>query len=181
MSESKIYIRKEAGQKKDAIRVSKVEDIPEFLRNAISITGDTVRLDCVEGEETSHIGEVIAYEKSASTSSGYNCWVVGNAATSLVEKDGVFYKKTVVYEAQKITDEYPEFLSDVFISHNSDGSWSIKTSWGTSTGLPGEAYWVKYGQGDANILTKTEKSYGDYIVCEEDGTPICKLASLDPA
>ena len=34
---------------------------------------------------------------------------------------------------------------------------------------------------DANILTKTEKSYTDYIVCDESGQDIGRLCEIDPA
>ena len=34
---------------------------------------------------------------------------------------------------------------------------------------------------EANILTKSEKSYKDYIVCDEDGNDIGWLAEIDPA
>lgn len=97
-----------------------------------------------------------------------------NAATNLVEIDGVFYKKATVMTAQKVSEEFPEFLKGANITHNEDVSWSIKTDWCISTGFPGVSYWVGYGTKedgtpDANILTKTEKSYRDYIVCDENG------------
>ena len=150
---STIFIHKEAGQRKDAVRVRSYNDIPEFLKSAISVTTEGIELDCVEGREVAPFGAVIGYEKSEKTSSGWNCWVIGNADTNLIEKDGVFYKNRTQY---------------------------------ASPGYPGEAYWVLYGtkedgSPDANILTKTEKSYGEYIVCASDGQDIGRLAEIDPA
>ena len=115
---------------------------------------------------------------------GYNCWVIGNAATNLIEKNGFFYKKATVMKAMLVTDEFPGFLSGADIRRNDDGSWTIKTSWGESTGFPGKCYWVLYGINedgtpDANILTKTEKSFKDYIVCDEDGIDLGWLSELD--
>lgn len=138
-----------------------------------------------EGNETCPLGSVIGYEESEKTSTGWNTWVIGNAATNLVEKDGVFYKKATVLEAEPVSDEFPEFLTGAPITHNDDGSWTITTDWGQSTGFPGESYWIRYGTKengapDANILTKTEKSYQDYIVCKQDGTAIGKLSEIDP-
>lgn len=83
-------------------------------------------------------------------------------------------------------ESIPEFLGGADIHQNEDGSWTIKTDWGESTGFPGKAYWVRYGTKedgtpDANILTKTEKSYRDYIVCDENGKDIGFLYELDPA
>lgn len=186
MAKKMINIHKQAGQKKDAVRISKVSDIPEFLKGSIDIAGDKLYVTCVEGNETCPLGSVIGYETSENTSSGYNCWCIGNAATNLVEIDGVFYKKATVMPAMAVTDEYPEFLKGADITHNPDGSWSIKTDWGVSTGFPGQAYWVKYGTKedgtpDANILTKTEKSYKDYIVCDEEGNDLGFLSEIDPA
>ena len=163
---STIFIHKEAGQRKDAVRVRSYNDIPEFLKSAI--------------------GAVIGYEKSEKTSSGWNCWVIGNADTNLIEKDGVFYKKATIMKAQAVSETVPDFLQGARTRKNADGSWSIQTDWGVSTGYPGEAYWVLYGtkedgSPDANILTKTEKSYGEYIVCTSDGQDIGRLAEIDPA
>ena len=182
----KIYVHKQAGQKKDAVRITTPSDIPDFLRKSVDIAGDKLYLSCVEGNEVCPVGSVVGYEKSEKTSSGWNCWCIGNAATNLVEIDGVFYKKATILEAAPVTDEFPEFLQGADIAHNADGSWSIKTDWGVSTGFPGQAYWVKYGTKedgsvDANILTKSEKSYKDYIVCDEDGNDIGWLAEIDPA
>ncbi len=182
----KILIHKEAGQRKDAVRVNTITDIPDFLQESISIEGDQVKLVCVEGDETFPIGSVIGYEESQTTSTGWNCWCIGNASTNLIEKDGVFYKKATVLEAQAVDGNFPEFLKGAPITQNPDGSWTIKTSWGEITGSPGKAYWVKYGMTedgslDANILTKTEKSYQDYIVCDESGQDIGWLSELDPA
>ena len=117
---------------------------------------------------------------------GWNAWCIGNAATNLIERDGIFYKKATILTAQQVNDEAPDFLEGANIRHNSDGSWTIVTDWGESTGFPGEAYWVLYGQKadgtpDANILTKTEKSYKDYIVCDENGNDIGWLSEIDPA
>ncbi len=88
-------------------------------------------------------------------------------------------------KAQVVDELYPDFLAGAEIRHNDDGSWTIKTDWGESTGFPGQAYWVLYGMNngtpDANILTKSEKSYNDYIVCDEQGKDIGFLCEIDPA
>lgn len=182
-----ILIHKEAGTKKDAVRVTKESNIPDFLKDAIKIVDGRIQMQCVEGTETADFGAVIGYEITENTPSGYNCWVIGNASTNLVEKNGVFYKKATVMKAQLVEeDKIPDFLQGAEVRKNKDGSWTIKTSWGESTGFPGECYWVLYGTNedgtpDANILTKTEKSFKDYLVCDEDGEDLCWLAELDEA
>lgn len=181
-----IFVHKEAGAKKDAVRICKESDIPDFLTDAITVVGDNkLMLQCVEGNEFADLGCVIGYEKTDKTLSGWNCWVIGNAATNLVEKNGVFYKKATIMKAAQVTaDEIPSFLFGADVKKNDDGSWSIKTDWGVSTGFPNEAYWILYGKKDdntpdANILTKTEKSFKDYIVCDEDGNDLGLLSELD--
>ena len=141
-----IRIHKQAGTKKDAIRVNTSSDIPEFLKSTISIEDGQVKLLCVEGFEVAPLGSVIGYEDSKKTSTGWNAWCIGNAATNLVERDGIFYKKATILTAQQVNDEAPDFVEGANIRHNSDGSWTIVTDWGESTGFPGEAYWVLYGQ-----------------------------------
>lgn len=179
------HIHKQAGQKKDAFRALNAESIPTFLRETVTFDGNEFTLICVEGTERVPIGSVIGYEESNQTATGWNTWCIGNAATNLVEIDGVFYKKATILEAEAVSDEFPEFLRGAEIRHNEDGSWTIKTSWGESTGFPGKAYWVLYGRDgdkvDANILTKSEKSYKDYIVCDADGKDIGFLYEIDPA
>lgn len=108
-----IFIHKVAGQKKDAVRVNNEADIPVFLQDSIIVNGDKLTLICVEGVETAPLGVVVGYEKSNSTPTGFNCWVIGNADTNLVEIDGVFYKKATVLQAQPVDDEFPEFLSEL--------------------------------------------------------------------
>ena len=180
-----IFIHKEAGTKKDAVRIKEVRDIPDFLKEAIQVVDGKIRLQCVEGNETAELGEVIGYEVSDRTSSGYNCWVIGNASTNLIEKDGVFYKKAIIMKAALVDKEgLPSFLFGADVRKNDNGSWTIKTSWGESTGFPGESYWVLYGRNedgtpDANILTITEKSFKDYLVCDENGKDLGWLSELD--
>jgi hypothetical protein len=183
--EKTMYIHKMV-VKKDAVRVNGADDIPAFLEDSIVLKEKQLVLTCVEGTETAPLGVVVGYEESSQTPTGFNCWVIGNAAENLDYIDGVFYTKKTVLQAQPIDDEFPEFLSGADIRHNEDGSWTIKTSWGESTGFPGKAYWVRYGtladgSPDANILTKSEKSYQLFVVCDADGNDIGLLSEIDPA
>lgn len=180
-----IYIHKTAG-KKDAVRISSSADIPEFLQETITIRGEKIHLGCVEGDEVCPLGSVIGWEQSNSTATGYNCWCIGNAAESLIEKDGTFYKKPVIYKAAPLGETAPDFIRGANADKFPGGIWKVKTDWGESSGKIGEAYWVLYGikadgTPDVNILTKTEKSYQDYIVCDENGNDIGALGEIDPA
>ena len=181
-----IRIHKQAGSKKNAVRISKVDDIPEFLNGTVAISDGKVSLVCVEGNETCPLGSVIGYEESESTGTGYNAWYIANAATNLIEKDGVFYAKATILEATPITDDFPELLRGANIWRNDDGSWSYGASWGVQTGSPGQAYWVKSGVTKEGvpkgyIITKSEESYKSFIVCNEEGEDIGYLYEIDPA
>ena len=122
---STIFIHKEAGQRKDAVRVRSYNDIPEFLKSAISVTTEGIELDCVEGREVAPFGAVIGYEKSEKTSSGWNCWVIGNADTNLIEKDGVFYKKATIMKAQAVSETVPDFLQGARTRKNAVGPFRL--------------------------------------------------------
>ena len=212
--DEQLFIRKQAGKKKDAIRVSRVKDIPEELKEAIKIVdtkdipeefmneenasesrkkvieqikqdGLAVCLDCVEGAEYAPLGSVIGYEKSNNTKSGINTWHISNAATNLIEENGVFYTKATVLPAQRVGEEIPNFMKGSQVFRNEDGSWTVITSWGQSTGLPGEAYFIRYGTHkdgtpSVNILTKSEESYNAYYVCDKNGNIIGQLSQIDP-
>lgn len=182
---SQILIRKQAGAKKDAVRISREEDIPEELKGAIKIVDGVLELDCTEGVEHAPLGSVIGYEKSPNTKSGINTWHIANAATNLVEVDGVFYTKATILPAQKVSEELPAFMEGAPVVRNEDGSWTVTTDWGQSTGYPENAYFIRYGTKkdgtpDVNILTKTEPSYEAYYVCDEEGNIIGQLSQLDP-
>lgn len=45
-----INIHKEAGTKKDAIRVYQEKDIPNFLKESINIIDNKLEIDCIEGK-----------------------------------------------------------------------------------------------------------------------------------
>lgn len=186
MNKNIINIHKQAGTRKNAVRINSAADIPEFLQGTISIENGEIRLICVEGQDHCALGSVIGYEASENTDTGWNSWHIANAATNLVEVDGIFYNKATVMTAMAVSEEFPEFLHGAIISRNADRSWAIITDWGVSYGFPGKAYWVLYGYKadgtpDANILTKTEQSYKEYIVCDNEGNDIGFLSEIDPA
>ena len=180
-----IRIHKEAGTKKDAVRIKSMRDIPEFLKGSIDIAHGQLYLMCAEGLETCPLGSVVGYERTDRTHTGWNCWCIGNASTNLVEKDGAFYTKATILEAEPMTMEIPELMRDAAIWCNRDGSWSLEASWGIQTGFPGEAYWVRSGFAEDGtpegyILTKSEESYRSFIVCDEKGNDVGRLCEIDP-
>ena len=181
--EKEIYIRKKFGKKKPAVRINKVEDIPEELRKAIKIVDDMIELDCTEGDELVPLGSVIGYEYSPNTESGINTWKIDNVDNLfLIEENGEFFTNDTINKAVMIGEELPDFLEEENITRNEDGSWTLKTDWGESTGYPGEGYFVLYGTKDhgksnVNILTNSEPSFDEYYVCDADGNIIDGLSN----
>ena len=75
------------------IRINSIADIPAFLKETITTKDNQINLVCVEGNETAPLDSVIGYEESTSTITVWNTWHIANAATNLVEIDGVFLQK----------------------------------------------------------------------------------------
>ncbi len=80
--------------------------------------------------------------------------------------------------------EIPEWVEGAPVAKNEDGSFTVTTSWGKSTGNIMDCYWMRYGDNkdgspDVNILTKSEPSFDDYYLCTEDGRNICPLREFD--
>lgn len=189
-----IYIQKTQPKEADAIRINSEDDIPENLRSAIRIEqnedGESViNMDCREGAETAPLGRIIRFEETEANDNcpnGINAWAISpeSETTRFIERDGKIYQKPVPAPALPLGEDIPDWLDGAPIEQKRDGSFEITTDWGVSSGKPGEAYWVKYGDKadgtpDANILTKSEKSFDDYSLCTRDGVNICTLREFD--
>ena len=168
-----ITICKKPG-KKDCVRITTEEDIPGFLKEVIRIEGDTLVLDCLEGEERAPVGSVIAFEKLENGK--MNVWNKANWATTTVEKDGVFYELPKPVKAVILDDKVPakivEGLGDAFKCVN--GEYQLQTDWGVSKAATNNGYLVIYGVKengtlDANILTVGTPSFANYYVVTEEG------------
>lgn len=179
MVETFLEIFKAAGKKANAIRISQESDIPDFLSESVLIQGGKIFLN--SSEKTAPLGSVIGYEKSDTTKSGYITWHIINPDTCLVEVNRNFYQKAKVFLASPVTHHFPKFIDGANIIRNSDGSWSIITDFGISTGFPGKAYWILSGKKedgtpDANIISNYEDYYAcDYVTGEEIG-PLSEIA-----
>lgn len=175
-----IYMHKPYSEK-DAVRINKEQDIPEFLKQNISLDGDKIMIKCVEGEESAPLGSVIAFEKSDTLGTGWNAWHKANAATTLLEKDGKFYNIPTIVEAAYISTDgtIPSIAEGAPVTVEGN-TISVKTDWGVSSAQLGEAYFVKYGTKedgtpDINILSLKEDSARQYIVCTKDMKDIMPL------
>ena len=159
---------------KNCVRITAEEDIPGFLKDVVRVEGDTLVLDCLEGEERVPVGSVIAFEQLESGK--MNVWNKANWATTTVEKDGKFYELPKTVKAVLLDENLPEELvkqlGDAFKMQG--GEYQLQTDWGVSAAAPKNGYLVIYGpkEGgglDANILTVGTPSFANYYVVTEEG------------
>ena len=174
------YIQKGA-KEKTAFRLRTAADIPAFLAKTVRKRLDgKFALDCLEGEETAPAGVIIAYEKEPRTRSGWNSWVIADESR-IIEKDGKIYARPKVTEAALIGSRLPSFMDGADVTRNDDGSYTVTTDWGRSSGKPGDGLFVRYGtkadgKPDVNILTFGTESAKQYNLCTKDGRNLCRLS-----
>ncbi len=184
------FIKKQAGKEvKNCFRItSDPTSVPEAVRDCVRFCTDgSILIDNVDNK-TEHVercnpGEVIVYETTTDSAlpRGWNLYVKGNAATTLLEQNGKFYRLPSIVEAQFVTEEFPEFIRGAKITHNEDGTWSLDCGWAVVSGYPGDI-WAKYGVNadgsiDANIIAVSQTdTINDYFVCTADGEVIEPLA-----
>ncbi len=163
--------------------------IPEFLMNskAVDVVNGKVCFDSESGYQTAPLGSVIGYAESDQTPSGYNCWFVAKLS-DLSEVDGVFYTKPHTIYSMLIPSKeevWPVWVHSSGLTHNDDGTATLLTAKGTQTGRVGIDFLISYGmkkngKPDAYILRRTDDSYKEYIVCDENGEDVGKLCDLYP-
>ena len=155
------------------------------MKDVVRVEGDTIVLDCLEGEEKCPLGSVIAYEKLESGK--MNVWNKANWKETTKEVDGVFYELPKANLAVRITDSIPESivsgLGDRF-SVLPTGEFQIDAGWGLVKCAPNNGYVIIYGKKedgslDANFLTKGTPSFSQYYVLDDNGNMIQSLEEYD--
>lgn len=184
MEEEMITITKKPGVK-NCVRINNENDIPDFLKEVISIDGNSLVLDCLEGEERCPLGSVIAYEKLENGK--MNVWNKSNWKETTREVDGVFYELPKQNTAVRITDSVPQSIIDGLGNRFSvlpTGEFQIDTGWGLVKCAPYNGYIVIYGKKedgslDANFLTKGTPSFNQYFVLDNNGEIMQSLQEYD--
>jgi hypothetical protein len=184
MEEEMITIAKKPGVK-NCVRISSVNDIPDFLKEVVSVDGENLVLDCLEGEERCPLGSVIAFEKLESGK--MNVWNKANWKETTKEVDGVFYELPKPNIAVRITDSVPQSIVDELGDRFSvlpTGEFQIDAGWGLVKCAPNNGYIVIYGKRedgslDANFLTKGTLSFDQYYVLGENGEIVQSLHEYD--
>lgn len=185
-----IHIHEPARQVKgNTVAVLLRTSIPEFLLNskAIDVVNCEIVFDSVSGFKTAPLGSLIGYEESNRTISRYNCWLI-DRLNNLVQNDGVFYTKPPIIFAMPIPakeESRPVWVHSSGLIYNDDGTATLETAQGSETGRVGIDFILTYGmkkdgKPDAHILRRTDDSYKEYIVCDENGEDVGKLCDLYP-
>jgi len=171
-----MYIQK-LPKPKDAVRINSERDIPEQLRDTISVKNGEIEMVCAEGIEHAPLGMVVGFEMTDKTQTGFGAWPISDESRIIEDKEtGIIYARPKVSEAVMLTDLIPTEIGEK-MWRNEDGSISLQTDWGISTANPGDALIIKYGEGDYNLLTIDTPSYHDYMTCTADGQNIEPLST----
>ncbi len=179
-----ITIAKKPGVK-NCIRINSADDIPDFLKESIKVIGETLVLDCLEGEERCPLGSVIAFEQLENGK--MNVWNKANWKETTKEVDGVFYELPKPNKAVRITDSIPQEIVKGLGERFSvlpTGEFQIDAGWGLVRCAPYNGYLVIYGKKedgslDANFLTRGTPSFSQYYVLDENGEIIEPLQEYD--
>ena len=173
----------------NVVKITTVGSIPAELEEAIKIVKCKVQLDTNDGIKVVPTGSLICFEKSNQTPSGYNCQMVASPRTDLITIDGKVYIKPSIIHAMLIPDKNevkPLWVEHSKLTYNGDGTATLHTAKGDFSGRIGIDFLLchglkKGGNYEVNILTTYDKSYTDYIVCDESGNDLCMLSALYPA
>ena len=184
MEEEMITICKKPGIK-NCVRISEESSIPDFLKSVVRIEGDTLVLDCLEGEERCPLGSVIAFEKL--DNGKMNVWNKANWKETTQEINGVFYELPKPNIAVRITDTIPQSIITGLGNRFSvlpTGEFQIDAGWGLVKCAPNNGYVVIYGKKedgslDANFLTKGTPSFNQYYVLDANGEIVQSLEEYD--
>lgn len=183
-----IRIHKPVKEYRDAVEVSTLSTIPDFLSEAITLENHVLWIDNEKGIQSVPMGSVIGYKKSDKTPSGYNCWLIGNSY-DFIKENGVYRTKPLILHAMLIPAvdaPRPVWVVSAGLTYNGDGTATIQTAHGPISGRIGVDFIItsgmkKNGKPNASILARYDEEYGSYGVYDENDTIVGNLAELYPA
>lgn len=177
MKTNKLFIRKVPGYKIQGMRINSVNDIPSFLQKYVRVDEKNIFLHF--GKETiAPLNSVIIYDYLEPCL--LNCSLFETLPEDILEKDGVFYKKSPVMQAAKIEEQLPDFMKNARITYYKD-SYVVSIRGGVALIKPNrEGYFCLYGYSKKDesyplIDVISPPSYKDYIVCDEQGNYVREL------
>lgn len=188
---TEFYIRtKRLSTPTNAKRIFSREDVPEdiWMTNVV-IFNNKVVAQGAEGAKEGPLGSVVCYQTSTRPYRKFDAWIVENPNLSLVEKNGVFYKKPPILKAcivPKEGEDIPNWLKGCHIAYSGSIT-TIQTLRGIANAKPGVDTIVFYGMNQCgkhpkvNIIRKGSTSCSRYILCEETGEDIGSFDKYYPA
>lgn len=163
-------------------------DVPQILTQSVENPGMFVGCN-------NHM--LIKYEPTELLESGIGTWPKTDWQTAAYQDDnGGWHNRPKVVQAALVHDGMPAFAEGGDIQRTTwetekgekKSGYEVHTSWGSvSKGAEGETYLLRYaddnenGSPNLNILTRTEKSAGEYLVCTQEGKPLGSFRDLDAA
>ena len=173
---------------RNAVEISTLSTIPDFLKQSILLVNHELWLDNENGTLTAPMGVIVTYKKSARTPSGYNCEVIGSAL-DFSKKDGIYYANPIVLHAMLIPSQEearPVWVNSAGLTYNDNGTATLQTQNGSISGRIGIDFIVttgmkKNGKPNASILARYDEDYSKYNVYDENDNFIGTLDELYPA
>lgn len=172
MKKEQIIIKKLGGRRDNIALIHTEADIPEFLKETISVVDGKMCLECTEGRELVDFGQFIAWETSDKTGTGYNAWCKSNGFDTIDIIGGEYFERTKPVKAQVIVfgEPIPDFMKGASIDVGPDGTVVLHAEWGDQTAVPGSSYmFLAYEDGTYALLDLSSESAKQYFVCNVDG------------
>lgn len=188
MNYKTIRIHTPVKEYRNAVEISTLSTIPDFLKSSILVVNHELWLDSEDGIKTAPLGVIVTYEKSTRASTGYNCQVIGSAL-DFTKKDDIYYANPIILHAMLIPSQEearPVWVNSAGLTYNDDGTATLQTQNGPMTGRIGIDFIVtsgmkKNGKPNASILARYDEEYSKYNVYDSNDSFIGTLAELYPA
>lgn len=175
--------------RENCVYVEEKNQIPAFLLEdgAVEANPDgSVTLYAVEGPAVRNLPIYICFEQVSADNQGkvpgnYGAWPKDNGHDTLKVVDGKCYNLPATVTAALITEVVPDWVINAGfpVERQGDSYALTRTDWGGEIrlGRIGKGMWVRYGEGDVNILDLAERSAAEYILTE-DGKDVGVLTEL---
>lgn len=188
MKYNTIRIHTPVKEYRNAVEISTLSTIPDFLKQSILLVNHELWLDSEDGIKAAPLGVIVTYEKSDKTPTGYSCTAIGNYH-DFTKKDGIYYTKPTVLYAMLIPSQEearPVWVHSAGLTYNGDGTATLQTENVPMSGRIGIDFIVtsgmkKNGKPEASILARYDEDYCHYNVYDDNNNFVGTLAELYPA
>lgn len=184
-----IYIRRKADTvRRDMFCPRSIEDVPQSLRESGAARLDEksgcLSLECEGGYVLCEFGQVISYQSSGRTKSGWTCKVELDAERRFEVHGSKVLMRPPLVKAELVTAERPKLLQGARVIVRSSDEFRFWQGHCHQEVSPREGYWVETGVNadgipTGYILHKNEPVFREMLVCDEYGEVLCTLAEWD--